>query len=354
MNEAPPKKQPGPSPAPVHVEGALQAAQTQIKALTIENQLLRQKLDALVRRVFGTSKNEGLDPAQLQLLLAGLTPVVPVPAPAPAPAPATPTRANRDRKPARSGIPENLPIDCELGLLYALEKRLRRGQAGPQLRQAARSSEARMILARIKKAMDRITPQVPLQSLLGKALNYMLDFWPALNRYVEHEQCEIDSNQIENAVRPTAVGKMNLLFIGHLDAGWRSAVTYSIMGTCRPYRIDPAKHIKDVLTRLPLLKAGDTPSLTPREWAKAHPEARTLPPEQPAASTVAGRLHRFSPSPHAADSSTPVTRCILPLHRTNALVVFANWSPKREDRTRAPRCNERDYQASSVVAAVLD
>jgi hypothetical protein len=166
-----------------------------------------------------------------------------------------------------------------VGLLYALEKRLRRSQAGPQLRQAARASEARMILARIKKAMDRITPQVLPQSLLGKALNYMLDLWPALNRYVEHGQCEIDSNMIENAIRPTAVGKKNFLFIGHPDAGWRSAVIYSIMGTCRRYRIDPAKYLRDVLTRLPSLNTSDIPSLTPREWAKAHPEARTLPPK---------------------------------------------------------------------------
>ena len=33
-----------------------------------ENELLRQKLDALARRVFGVS-SEALDPAQLQLLL---------------------------------------------------------------------------------------------------------------------------------------------------------------------------------------------------------------------------------------------------------------------------------------------
>jgi hypothetical protein len=100
-----------------------------------------------------------------------------------------------------------------------------------------------------------------------------------LVRYVEHGEVEIDSNQIENAIRPTALGKKNFLFIGHPDAGWRSAVIYSIMGSCRRYRIDPAKYLKDVLTRLPQLKNRDIPSLTPREWAKAHPEARTLPPK---------------------------------------------------------------------------
>lgn len=98
-----------------------------------------------------------------------------------------------------------------------------------------------------------------------------------MNRYVEHGQVEIDSNLVENAIRPTAIGKKNFLFVGHPDAGWRSAVIYSIMGTCRRDRIDPAKYLKDVLTRLPDLKQSQIPELTPRAWATAHPEARTLP-----------------------------------------------------------------------------
>jgi len=167
----------------------------------------------------------------------------------------------------------------QIALLYALEKRLRQGQAGPRLRQAARAAEAGMILSRIKKAMDRIAPGLLPQSLLGKAIHYTLELWPQLTGYVEQGEVEIDSNAIENAIRPTAVGKKNFLFVGHPDAGWRSAVIYSILGTCRRYGIDPAKYLKDVLTRLPDLKQSDIPSLTPRAWAKAHPEARTLPPK---------------------------------------------------------------------------
>ena len=45
----------------VTLRAALEAAQK-------ENALLRQKVDALVRRVFGTS-SEAIDPAQLELLL---------------------------------------------------------------------------------------------------------------------------------------------------------------------------------------------------------------------------------------------------------------------------------------------
>lgn len=37
---------------------------------------------------------------------------------------------------------------------------------------------------------------------------------------------------VENAVRPTAVGKKNWLFVGHPDAGQRSAILYSATVSC--------------------------------------------------------------------------------------------------------------------------
>ena len=171
----------------------------------------------------------------------------------------------------------------QIGLLYALEKRLRQANAGPRLRQAARAAEASMILARLKKGLDRIGPKVLPQSLLGHAIQYTLNLWPDLTRYVEHGEVEIDFNAVENSIRPTAIGKKNYLFVGHPEAGWRSAVIYSIMGSCHRYQIDPAKYLTDVLTRLPDLKQSAIPTLTPKAWAKAHPEARTRLPNRPAA-----------------------------------------------------------------------
>jgi hypothetical protein len=46
----------------------LEQCQQALAAAQRENTLLRQKLDALARRIFGVS-SEALDPAQLQLLL---------------------------------------------------------------------------------------------------------------------------------------------------------------------------------------------------------------------------------------------------------------------------------------------
>jgi transposase len=77
-------------------------------ALRLENRLLRQKLDALARRIFGKS-SEKLNAAQLELLLDGMEEIAAVNATAaPQPqSPQTPARKERERGPR---LPEHLPI----------------------------------------------------------------------------------------------------------------------------------------------------------------------------------------------------------------------------------------------------
>ncbi len=104
------------------------------------------------------------------------------------------------------------------------------------------------------------------KSPLAKAASYCLNEWTALTRYLEDGRLEIDNNLTENAIRPSAVGKKNWLFIGHPEAGWRSAVVYSIIVSCQRHRIDPAHYLTDVLRRLPAAKQSDIPSFIPGVW----------------------------------------------------------------------------------------
>ena len=94
----------------------LQAALEQSRQ---ENALLRQKVDALVRRVFGTS-SEALDPAQLELLLQvpeeesalGKSPASPCSGPGADTWEASPD-THRKPRPAperRPRLPEHLPV----------------------------------------------------------------------------------------------------------------------------------------------------------------------------------------------------------------------------------------------------
>lgn len=159
--------------------------------------------------------------------------------------------------------------------LYAIEAKLRERQAGPRLREAVRNSESQPILKRIKKALMiyKSRASVLPESSLGKAVAYAMGEWDQLGVYAEQGQVEIDNNLVENAIRPTALGKKNWLFIGAADTGERSAIIYSVLESCRRRGIDPYEYLADVLPRLAKAKNTDElAALTPAGWAAKRAE----------------------------------------------------------------------------------
>ncbi len=80
--------------------------------------------------------------------------------------------------------------------------------------------------------------------------------------------------KVENAIRPTAVGKKNWLFIGGAATGERSAIIYSVIESCRRRGIDPHTYLAEVLKRIPDATTGDIKELTPASWAKTQQASR--------------------------------------------------------------------------------
>ncbi len=137
--------------------------------------------------------------------------------------------------------------------LYRIETQLREGRAGPRLRQAMRASQSRPVVKRIERALVKLKTSgrhLP-QSLLGGAIDYALGQWPTLEVYLEDGRVEMDNNLVENAIRPTAIGKKNWLFVGDAQAGERSAIIYTVIESCRRRGLDPYAYLREVLTRLP-------------------------------------------------------------------------------------------------------
>ena len=158
--------------------------------------------------------------------------------------------------------------------LYEIERRLRDQKASAKERERTRAVESRPIWERMRRYLERIESKVLPASRLGKALGYGKNLWEGLSRHLIDGRVEIDSNLVENAIRPTAVGKKSFLFIGHPDAGWRSAVMYTLIGSCRRRRINPELYLRDVLTKLPDMKTSELEQYTPEAWIQRHPEAR--------------------------------------------------------------------------------
>lgn len=157
----------------------------------------------------------------------------------------------------------------QIGMMYRIEEELRAGKAGPNLRQAVRSAKSGMILSRIYSVLNKKATTVLPRSQMGVAIKYALGIWEELVRFRDDGQIEIDNNLVENAIRPTAIGKKNWLFIGHPEAGDRSAIIYTILENCKKLGINPQEYLYNVLSRLPSMTNHQTHELTPANWLAA-------------------------------------------------------------------------------------
>jgi len=93
--------------------------------------------------------------------------------------------------------------------LYALERQAREEALGPAQRHGLRRARAPEVLGGIKGRLDAHAGRHPDKTPMAKAVHYALNQWEALNGYLADGRLEIDNNLVENAIRPTAVGKKN-------------------------------------------------------------------------------------------------------------------------------------------------
>lgn len=157
-----------------------------------------------------------------------------------------------------------------IGHLYDCERHCREQALSPKLVEVRRQSHARPSFERLHRVIRHIADKILPASGLSKACRYALNQWEHLEPYLDHGQVQIDNNLMENAIRPSAIGKKNWMFIGHPSAGERSAIIYSLLGSCQRFGHNPGEYLKDVLTRLAeepdRFHPRDLAALTPRHW----------------------------------------------------------------------------------------
>ena len=159
----------------------------------------------------------------------------------------------------------------QMAMLYRIESRLREKGASAEVRARVRKNQSRPLMNLLGKAFIMlVTRRILPKSLLGSALRYALAQWPAMERYLDDGRIEIDNNETENDIRPSAVGKKNWLFVGSAEAGKRGAVLYTLLISARNHGVDPQRYLRDVIERLPSAKPNDIDEFLPANWAAAH------------------------------------------------------------------------------------
>lgn len=136
-----------------------------------------------------------------------------------------------------------------IGKLYQIERSV--ADASPAERHRVRLEKARPLLEKIRAWLEAALPSVPPQTLTGQALGYLERQWPKLVRYLEDGRIPIDTNLVENAIRPFAIGRKNWLFADTVAGAEASANLYSVIQTAKANGIEPFAYLRHLFAVLP-------------------------------------------------------------------------------------------------------
>lgn len=158
--------------------------------------------------------------------------------------------------------------------LYRIERQATALGLDAARRGALRHAKAKPILKQLQRQFRALEQDAPLFGKLREAVVYANHRWRNLARYahINHGHILIDQNSIERCFRPGKIGLRNYLFIGHPDAGWRSAVLYSVIGTCRLVGVNPETYIHWVLPKLAAATNSTATGLLPHDFAALYPD----------------------------------------------------------------------------------
>jgi len=150
--------------------------------------------------------------------------------------------------------------------LYNIEREAKELDAAQRCE--LRQEQSKPILNKMKDWLDTEQPRVLPKSPIGEAVQYALNNWIALRRYLDDGDLAIDNNLAENALRGITVGRRNWLFAGSDRGGRAAAILYSLIGSAKRHDLDPFVYLRDLFLRIPTHPNKEIRSLFPDNWKR--------------------------------------------------------------------------------------
>ena len=153
-------------------------------------------------------------------------------------------------------------------LLYAIERRAAQENWTTEKIKQVRFEKAKPVLDELYTWMEIESLKVLPKSPIGKAMGYMLKRKQRMTHYLTQGHLLIDTNPIENAIRPIAVGRKNYLFAGSHQAAQNAAIFYSFFACCKLNDVNPYEWLFDVMKKMPDSPVNQIHQLLPHNWKK--------------------------------------------------------------------------------------
>ncbi|WP_061249871.1 IS66 family transposase [Leptospira alstonii] len=134
----------------------------------------------------------------------------------------------------------------EIGKLYTIESKAKEANLNSEEHLRLRQSESKPIVDEIRSWMNKRIVEVAPKSSMGKALSYLAGQWEKLLIFLDHPELQLDTNLVENDIRPFVIGRKNWLFSGCPQGATASAGFYSLVQNAKVSGMDPYAFLRDL------------------------------------------------------------------------------------------------------------
>lgn len=131
---------------------------------------------------------------------------------------------------------------------YAIESEIKGMCAESRL--AVRATRCAPLVATFGAWLAAQRARLSRKSRLGEKLAYIANHWAGLQTFLTDGRVELDSNPVENMIRPIALNRKNALFAGHDEGGKAWGRIASLIETAKLNSVDPFDYLKTTLERI--------------------------------------------------------------------------------------------------------
>ena len=110
-------------------------------------------------------------------------------------------------------------------------------------RRAVRQERAKPLVLAFSNWLDEARAKLSPKSRAGEKLAYFAHHWQGLQLFLDDGRVEIDSNAVENRIRPLVLTRKNALFAGHDEGARNWGRIASLVETAKMNGVDPEAYL---------------------------------------------------------------------------------------------------------------
>lgn len=141
------------------------------------------------------------------------------------------------------------PIAAEglerIAQFYEIEAKI--SGKSPAERLAVRQQCAAPLVDAFGQWLEHSRARISRKSRMADKLAYIARHWDGLQLFLADGRVEIDSNAVENLIRPIALNRKNALFAGHDEGGENWGRIASLIETAKINEVEPFAYLKQTL-----------------------------------------------------------------------------------------------------------